>query len=68
MRREPSSCMGNRHVRRGERKVAYGDINNLYGTTMSQCLLEETFHEIEIRSTNCSQKNTLQRGLKKYKN
>ena len=36
MRGGPSSCMGNRYVRRGERKIVYEDMNNLYGWSMSQ--------------------------------
>ena len=31
MRGGPSSCMGNRYVKRGERKIVFEDINNLYG-------------------------------------
>ena len=31
MRGGPSACMGNRYVKRGERKIVYEDVNNLYG-------------------------------------
>ena len=36
MRGGPSFCMGNRYVKRGERKIVYEDMNNLYGWSMSQ--------------------------------
>ena len=36
MRRGPSSCMGNRHVKKRERKIVYQDMTNLYGWSMSQ--------------------------------
>ena len=29
MRGGPSSCMGNRYIKRGERKIVYEDMNNL---------------------------------------
>ena len=48
MRGGPSSCMGNRHVKRGKRKVPYEDMNNLYGWSMSQNLPTGDFHEIEF--------------------
>ena len=31
MRGGPSSCMGNRYVKRGDGKIVYEDIYNLYG-------------------------------------
>ena len=40
-----SSCMGNRHVKRGERKLIFGDLNNLCGWSMSQYLPKGVFHE-----------------------
>ena len=36
MRGGPSSFMGNRYVKRGERKIVYEDMNNLYGWNMSK--------------------------------
>ena len=36
MRGGPSSCLGNRYVKRGARKIVYEDVNNLYGWSMSQ--------------------------------
>ena len=52
MRGGPSSCMGNRYVKRGERKIVYEDMNNLYGWSMSQYLPTGDFYEIEVtRST-----------------
>ena len=35
MRGGPSACMGNRYVKRGERKIVYEDVNNPYGWSMS---------------------------------
>ena len=52
MRAGPSSCMGNRHVKRGKRKLLYEDINNLYGWSMSQYLPTADFHEIEVTNRN----------------
>ena len=48
MRGRPSSCMGNRYVKRGDRKIVYEDMNNLYGWSMSQYLPTEDFQEIEV--------------------
>ena len=48
MRGGPSSCMGNRYVKRGERKIIYEDMNNLYGWSMSQYLPTGDFREIEV--------------------
>ena len=48
MRGGPSSCMGNRYVKRGERKILYEDLNNLYGWSMSQYLPTEGFREIKV--------------------
>ena len=44
----PSSCMGNRYVERGERKIVYKDLNNLFGWSMSQYLPSRGFREIEV--------------------
>ena len=44
----PSSCMGNRYVKRGERKIAYEDMNILYGWSMSQYLPTADFREIDV--------------------
>ena len=48
MRGGPSACMGNRYVKRGERKILYEDMNNLYGWSMSQYLPTGGFREIEV--------------------
>ena len=48
MRGGPSACMGNRYVKRGERKILYEDLNNLYGWSMSQYLPTGDFHEIKV--------------------
>ena len=48
MRGRPSSCMGNRYVKRGERKTVYEDMNNLYGWSMSQYLPTGDFREIKV--------------------
>ena len=52
MRGGPSACMGNRHVKRGERKIVYEDLNNLYGWSMSQYLPTGDFHEIKVTRSN----------------
>ena len=43
MRGRPSSCMSNHHVKRGERKIVYEDMNNLHGWSMSQYLPKKVF-------------------------
>ena len=48
MRGGPSSCMGNGYVKRGERKIIYEDMNNLYGWSMSQYLPTGAFREIKV--------------------
>ena len=52
MRGGPSSCKGNRYVKRGERKIVYEDMNNLYGWSMPQYLPTGDFHEIKVTKTN----------------
>ena len=52
MRGGPSACIGNRHVRRGERRIVYEDLNNLYGWSMSQYLPTGDFHEIKVTKSN----------------
>ena len=52
MRGGPSACMGNRYVKRGERKIVYEDLNNLYGWSMSQYLPTEEFREIKVTRSN----------------
>ena len=52
MRGGPSSCMGNRYVKRGERKLVYEDMNNLYGWSMSQYLPTGDFREIKVTRRN----------------
>ena len=48
MRGGPSACMGNRYVKRGERKILYEDMTNLYGWSMSQYLPTGDFREIKV--------------------
>ena len=48
MRGGPSSCMGNRYGKRGERKIVYENMNNLYGWSMSQYLPNGDFREIKV--------------------
>ena len=48
MRRGPSSCMGNRYVKRGERKTVFENMTNLYGWSMSQNLPAGDFREIKV--------------------
>ena len=48
MRGGPSACMGSRYVKRGERKVVYEDLNNLYCWSMSQYLPTGDFREIQV--------------------
>ena len=48
MRGGPSACMGRRYVKRGERKIVYEDVNNLYGWSMSQYLPTGDFREIKV--------------------
>ena len=48
MRGGPSACMGNRYVKRGERKKLYEDLNNFYGWSMSQCLPTGDFRDIKV--------------------
>ena len=52
LRGRPSFCMGNCHVKRGDRKVVYEDMNNLYGWRVSQYLLTGVFNGIEIKKRN----------------
>ena len=51
MRGGPSSCMGNRFVKRGERKILNEDLNNLYGWSMSQSLPIGDYREIKVRGS-----------------
>ena len=48
MRGGPCSCMGNRYVKRGERKIVYEDMNNMYGWSMSQYLPTGNFREVQV--------------------
>ena len=48
MRGGPSACMGNRYVKRGEIKIVYEDMTNLYGWSMSQYLPTGDFREIKV--------------------
>ena len=40
--------MGNRHVKRGERKLPNWDVNSLYVWSMSHFLRTGVFQEIEV--------------------
>ena len=40
--------MGNRHVKRGKRKILYEDMKNLFAWSMSECLPTEKFHEFNF--------------------
>ena len=48
MRGGPSSCVGSRYVKRGERKIVYEDLNILYGWSMSQYLPTGVFRGIKV--------------------
>ena len=48
MRGGPSACMGNRYEKRGERKIVYEDMTNLYCWSMSQYLPTGDFREIKV--------------------
>ena len=48
MRGGSSSCMGNRYVTRGDRKIVYEDMNILYGWSISQYLPTGVFREIKV--------------------
>ena len=48
MRGGPSSCMGNRYVERGDRKIVYEDMNNLYGWSMFKYLPTGDFRELKV--------------------
>ena len=61
MRGKPSSYMGNRHIQRGERKIVYEDMTNLYGWSIFQYLPTGAFNEIEITK----EKNLIQTKLRK---
>ena len=44
----PSACMGNGYVKRGERRIVYEDMTNLFGWIMSQYLPTGDFREIKV--------------------
>ena len=48
MRGGPSTCMGSRYVKRGEQKIVYEDMSNLYGWSMSHFLPTGDFREIKV--------------------
>ena len=48
LRGGPSSFMGNRYVKRGEREIVYEDMKNFYGWSMSQYLPTGEFREIKV--------------------
>ena len=60
MRGGPSACMGRRHVKRGERKIVYEDMTNLYGWSMSQYLPTGDFHEVKVTRSSLKQFSELQ--------
>ena len=61
----PSSCMGNRYVKRGERKIVYEDMNNLYGWSMSESLPTGEFREIKVTRSSVK---TISRTLDNFGN
>ena len=52
MRGGPSSCMSNRHVKRGDGIIVFEEMTNLYGWSMSQFLPTGGFHEIDFTKKN----------------
>ena len=48
MRGGQSACMGNPYVKKGERKIVYEDMTNLYGRSMSQYLPTGDFREFKV--------------------
>ena len=50
--RGPSSCMGNRLVKRRERRIVNENLTILYGRNMSQNFLTGGFREIELTMKN----------------
>ena len=48
MRGGANACMGNRYVKRGERKIVYEDMTKFYGWSMSQYLPTGNFREIKV--------------------
>ena len=52
MRGGPSACMDNRYVKRGEGKIVYEDMTNLYGWSRSQYLPTGDFIEIKVTRSN----------------
>ena len=52
MRGGPSSCMGNRYLKRGESKIVYEDMNNLYGWIKFQLLPTGDFREVKVTRIN----------------
>ena len=44
----PSSCMGNRYVKSGDRKIVYEGMTNLYAWSMSQNLPTGDLREIKV--------------------
>ena len=48
MRGGPSSCMGNRYVKRGEIKIVYEDMKNLYGWSVSHYLPTGDFRKFKV--------------------
>ena len=48
MRGGPSSCMGNRYIKGGDRKIVSEDMNNLYGWSMFQYLPIGDFRENRV--------------------
>ena len=46
------ACMGGCYIKKGERKIVYEDMNNLYGWSMSQYLPTGDFHENKVTRSN----------------
>ena len=48
MRRGPHFFMSNRFVKRGDKKIVFEDMNNLYAWSLSQYLPNGDFREIKV--------------------
>ena len=48
MRGGPRLCMGNRCVKKGERKLVYEDMDQLYGWSVSRYLPTGDFYEVKV--------------------
>ena len=52
MRGGPSACMGNRPVKRGERKIVYEDMTDINGWSMSENLPTGDYSKVEFTKSN----------------